>query len=122
VLPLLGPSTLRDAAAMPIDLYGDVVWHMPRGDERSGLSVLRIVDRRANLLRAGDVLDQASIDKYSFTREAYLQRRRAEVFDFRNGSEKDGKESTGKDNDGAEPPEPDPAQPAPGQPRTPAAR
>lgn len=117
VLPLLGPSTLRDAAAMPVDLYGDIVWHLPRGDERTGLSALRIIDRRSNLLRAGDVLDQASIDKYSFTREAYLQRRRAEVLDYRNGKDKDTKDD-GKDNEGAEPPlEPEPPQRPPVQPQ-----
>lgn len=107
VLPLLGPSTIRDTAALPVELYGDIVWHLPRGDERTGLSALRIVDRRANLLRAGDVLDQASIDKYSFTREAYLQRRRAQVEDYKTSKETDTRVDGGKDNDGAEPPEPD---------------
>ena len=135
MLPLFGPSTIRDTAAMGVDLYGDIVWHLPRGDERTGLSALRIVDRRSNLLRAGDVLDQASLDKYAFTRDAYLQRRRAEVFDFRNGNEstglgskigigigKDKDPKDDKDNDGAEPPEPDaPAKPA-GQPAKPPAR
>lgn len=125
VLPLLGPSTLRDTAALPVELYGDLLLHMPRGDARTGLSALRIVDRRANLLRASDVLDQASLDKYSFTREAYLQRRRAEVLDFRNGNGAGtlggnvgigiGKarqpKDDSKDNEGAEPPEPDAAPP-----------
>lgn len=118
VLPLFGPSTLRDAAALPVELYGDIVWHMPRGDERTGLSVLRLVDRRANVLRAGDVLDQASLDKYSFTREAYLQRRLAQVLDYKEGKEgprKDGE----KDNDGAEPPEPESAQPPGARPQQP---
>ena len=122
VLPILGPSTLRDTAALPIDWKGDLIWQMPRGDERTALYVLRGVDRRANLLRAGDVLDQAALDKYSFTREAHLQRRRAEVLDYLkdneskrdDGKETAGKEGDGKDNDGAEPPEPDatPAKPA----------
>ena len=81
MLPVLGPSTLRDTAALPVDWKGDLIWRMPRGDERTGLYALRAVDRRSNLLRAGDVLDQASLDKYSFTRDAHLQRRRAEIFD-----------------------------------------
>lgn len=93
VLPLLGPSTLRDTLAMPIDRKGDLVWQMPRGDERTGLYALRAVDRRANLLRVGSVIDQAALDRYSFTRDAYLQKRNAEVFDFKQS-----------DNDGAEPP------------------
>ena len=91
VLPLLGPSTLRDTMALPIDMKGDLVWRMPRGDERTVLYGLRAVDRRANLLRLGDVVDQAALDKYSFTREAYLQKRRADVFDFKE-SESDGAE------------------------------
>jgi phospholipid-binding lipoprotein MlaA len=119
VLPVLGPSTLRDAGALPIDWKGDLVWRMPRGDERSGLYVLRAVDRRANLLRASDVLDQASLDKYSFTREAYLQRRRAEVMDYKEEKSRAGKDAgkdDAKDNDGAEPQEPDSSQRPPGQP------
>jgi phospholipid-binding lipoprotein MlaA len=42
---------------------------------RNSLYVLRAVDLRSSLLRAGEVLDQAALDKYSFTRDAYLQRR-----------------------------------------------
>jgi phospholipid-binding lipoprotein MlaA len=105
VLPLLGPSTLRDTLALPVDTKGDLIWRMPHNDERTSLYVLRAVDRRANLLRIGDVVDQAALDKYSFTREAYLQKRNADVFDFK-------KES---DNDGAEPKadgEPAPRNPA----------
>ena len=43
------------------------------------MTVLRVVNVRSNLLRASDVLDGAALDKYSFTRDAYLQRRRAEI-------------------------------------------
>jgi phospholipid-binding lipoprotein MlaA len=39
----------------------------------------RLVDKRANLLRVGNVLEEAALDKYSFTRDAYLQRRRSEI-------------------------------------------
>lgn len=92
VLPLLGPSTLRDSLALPVDMKGDLVWRMPRGDERTGLYVLRAVDRRSNLLRVGSVVDQAALDRYSFTRDAYLQKRRADVFDFKQEQDSDGAE------------------------------
>ena len=92
MLPILGPSTLRDTLALPIDWKGDLIWRMPRGDERSALYALRAIDRRANLLRAGDVLDAASLDKYSFTRDAHLQRRSAEVFDYKRENNDDGAE------------------------------
>lgn len=110
VLPLLGPSTLRDTAALPIDWKGDLVWRMPHTDERTSLYVLRAVDRRSNLLRLGDVVDQAALDKYSFTRDAFLQRRQAEVFDFRE-SGKDGAEPKGDASEGYEP-KPDDTAPA----------
>ncbi|MDW5444064.1 VacJ family lipoprotein [Polaromonas sp. SM01] len=78
VLPLLGPSTVRDASALLVDAYGDPVYQGVESiSTRNSLYALRIVDLRASLLRAGDVLDQAALDKYSFTRDAYLQRRGA---------------------------------------------
>lgn len=77
VLPLLGPSTVRDTAALVVDTQGDLVTHVHDVSARNSLYVLRAVDLRASLLRASDVLDQAALDKYSFTRDAYLQRRGA---------------------------------------------
>lgn len=75
VLPVLGPSTVRDAAARVVDAQGDLVMQVNNVPVRNSLYVLRAVDLRAGLLRAGEVLDQAALDKYSFTRDAYLQRR-----------------------------------------------
>ncbi|MBI2769564.1 MAG: VacJ family lipoprotein [Burkholderiales bacterium] len=81
VLPLLGPSTMRDALAFPIDRRGDLVHYLDPVSHRNGLYVLRLVDVRANLLRVGDVISGAALDKYTFTRDAHLQRRRAEIFE-----------------------------------------
>lgn len=75
VLPILGPSTVRDTAALVVDAKGDLVGQWHDVSARNSLYVLRAVDLRASLLRAGEVLDQAALDKYSFTRDAYLQRR-----------------------------------------------
>lgn len=75
VLPVLGPSTVRDTAALVVDAKGDLVMQMDNVSSRNSLYVLRAVDLRAGLLRVGEVLDQAALDKYSFTRDAYLQRR-----------------------------------------------
>lgn len=77
VLPVLGSSTVRDSAALIVDAKGDLVMQTNHVPTRNSLYVLRAVDLRANLLRAGDVLDQAALDKYSFTRDSYLQRRGA---------------------------------------------
>ncbi len=78
VLPLLGPSTLRDTAGLVVDAQGDAVG---QGVEdvatRNSLQVLRVVDTRAGLLQAGDLLDDIALDPYTFVRDAYLQRRQS---------------------------------------------
>ena len=75
VLPLLGPSTVRDGVGRGVDYYAFSVW--PRIDSdglRIGLLTLDLIDRRAELLRYEKVLDTV-IDEYAFVRDAYLQRR-----------------------------------------------
>jgi len=81
VLPILGPSTLRDTAAFPVDRFGDAFRYIPSIRVRNSLTALRLVDLRSSYLRAGQLLDNAALDKYSFTRDAWLQRRRSEVYD-----------------------------------------
>lgn len=81
VLPFLGPSTVRDAAALPVDYHFDLVRQLDSSTARDVLWGVRTVDKRANLLRVGNVLEEAALDKYSFTRDAYLQRRRAQIDD-----------------------------------------
>jgi phospholipid-binding lipoprotein MlaA len=81
VLPLLGPSTLRDTAALPADWAGDPVTAHAPVDERNALSAFRVVARRADLLEASRTLEEASLDRYVFLRESFLQRRRSLVYD-----------------------------------------
>ncbi|VWX58066.1 Phospholipid-binding lipoprotein MlaA [Burkholderiales bacterium 8X] len=81
VLPLLGPSTVRDTAALTLDRQGDLLNAVNDIPVRNSMYVLRLVDLRASLLRAGQLLDDAALDKYSFTRDAFLQRRRNDVYD-----------------------------------------
>jgi phospholipid-binding lipoprotein MlaA len=45
------------------------------------VTLLQIVNTRAGLLGATRVIDDISLDKYTFVRDAYLQRRRSLVFD-----------------------------------------
>ncbi|WFF43259.1 VacJ family lipoprotein [Salinicola endophyticus] len=72
VLPVLGPSTVRDTSGLPLDIYTYPVTYVEDDKVRYGLTFLRYVDLRASLL------DQESLiqgDRYSFIRDAYLQRR-----------------------------------------------
>lgn len=81
VLPILGPSTLRDTLALPVDTQGHPLAFVGDVPVRNTLYVTRLVDTRARLLQAGDLLNAAALDAYSFTRDAYLQRRQSEVHD-----------------------------------------
>ena len=81
VLPLLGPSTLRDALALPVDWKGDPVGYVDPSGVRGVLTGVRVVHQRSTVLRVGIVMEEAALDRYTFTRDAYLQRRRAEVYE-----------------------------------------
>lgn len=81
VLPLLGPSNFRDGIGTAVDANADLVNRTDRVPVRNSLAALRVVNTRANFLSAGDVLDQAALDKYSFTRDLYLKRRESQIRD-----------------------------------------
>jgi phospholipid-binding lipoprotein MlaA len=96
VWPLLGPSTERDSLALPLNywaspmnLFNVDLWG------QFGIWTLQLVNTRADLLGASRMLDDIALDKYTFIRDAYLQRRRSLVFD------------------GEEPPAPDPSRDEP---------
>ncbi|MDB5928793.1 MAG: VacJ family lipoprotein [Polaromonas sp.] len=77
VLPVFGSSSVRDSAGLVVDWQGNLVSYAENVPVRNSLTGLRVVDTRANLLNAGNILDQAALDKYAFTRDAYLQRRQS---------------------------------------------
>jgi ABC-type transporter lipoprotein component MlaA len=83
VLPLLGPSTVRDGAGTAVDFYFDPVGDLRPIRVRNSAAVLRFTGVRADLLDAGRLLEEAALDKYVFLRDAYLQRRRSLVYDGR---------------------------------------
>lgn len=82
MLPLLGPSTLRDSAGLLVDRKGDVLNNnIDKVPQRNRALTLKTVNRRAELLDSGKLLDQAALDPYQFLRDAYLQKRRSQVYD-----------------------------------------
>lgn len=78
VLPVLGPSTLRDTAALPVDLIGDPLRQVVPQANRNVLTAARAVDTRARLLPLDVALDGA-FDRYTFMRDSYLQYRSAQA-------------------------------------------
>jgi phospholipid-binding lipoprotein MlaA len=81
VLPLLGPSTLRDAAGFLVDQQADPTSYIDPAWARVALYGVRLLNVRASLLNASDLLSDAALDKYSFVRNAYLQRRQYLLYD-----------------------------------------
>ncbi|SAK80020.1 lipoprotein [Caballeronia arationis] len=75
VLPLLGPSTVRDTGGTVVDYFGNPLTYVKPDSVSWALYGVNLIDVRANLLGASDVLSEAALDKYSFVRNAYLQRR-----------------------------------------------
>lgn len=81
VLPFFGPSTFRDAIALPVDANGDLISRVDDVSAYNGLRLLNVIDTRATLLGLSTSLDEVAFDKYSFTRDAFLQRRRNAIYD-----------------------------------------
>jgi phospholipid-binding lipoprotein MlaA len=81
VIPFLGSSTLRDTLASTLISRGDLVWQLNSVAARNSLYALRLLDTRANLLRTTSVLEGVALDKYTFTRDIYLQVRRNDILD-----------------------------------------
>ena len=81
VWPVIGPSTLRDSAGLPLDLSVTPALAFSDTPSKTGVSVLGAVNTRANLLGATGMLDDISLDKYTFVRDGYLQRRKSKVYD-----------------------------------------
>lgn len=88
MIPFLGPSTLRDFVGYMGDLLLNPVGYTTQGVYWS-LFALRYVDRRADLLEAGDVLEEAAVDPYSFMREFQLQKRRTLIEDGQTAAEEE---------------------------------
>lgn len=112
VLPFFGPSTLRDTFSLGVETRFDVVANLHDVPTRNSLEVVRALEARANLLRVGNVIEEAALDKYTFLRDAYLQRRRSDIFDG-NPPEEEAPPDTPPEPAAPAPPAPPPAPGAP---------
>ena len=80
--PIIGPRTLRDTGGFVVDTFADPVqWAIDDVAVRNSAYFVRFVDVRASLLPADKVVEEAALDKYAYIRDAYLQRRRSQIFD-----------------------------------------
>jgi len=81
MLPLLGPSTVRDAAGLPLEYQVDLIARNTSGVTRYSAYSLFFISQRADLLSASDVLDSGAVDPYLQVREAYRQKRWYDIHD-----------------------------------------
>jgi phospholipid-binding lipoprotein MlaA len=89
VIPLLGPSSARDAPARLVDpQYATGRW-IDDAAVSWAMFGLDVVNMRAYLLQSEKILDEAALDRYSFIRDAWLQRRRSQVYDGNPPKDKD---------------------------------
>ena len=78
MVPFLGPRTVRSGVGTAFDAYASPLGQMGNSDPAWGLRVFNLVDLRAGLLGADELL---SGDQYIFLRDAYLQQRRLQTSD-----------------------------------------
>ncbi len=81
VLPLLGPSSVRDGIGLIPDSRANLVNQVEDVSNRNTLWASNLIDRRSQLLRITDEVDRVALDKYTFTRDAFLQKRLNDVYD-----------------------------------------
>ena len=81
VLPLVGPSTVRDAAGFLVDRQAGPSQIPDRDAVGYALLGLELINTRAGLLSTGSLIDRVALDKYTFIRDAYLSQRRDALYD-----------------------------------------
>ncbi|MDR1062487.1 MAG: VacJ family lipoprotein [Azoarcus sp.] len=82
MLPFFGPRTLRDTLALPLDATFDDSWRfVPNIAVRNTLTALQLASERARLLGFERTLDEATLDKYRYSRDFYLQQRQFKIHD-----------------------------------------
>ncbi|MGA9666500.1 MAG: VacJ family lipoprotein [Gallionella sp.] len=81
VLPILGPSTLRDSAGLYVDVLVEPTYQIKDMSTRNQVYFVQLIDRRAGLLDQEKVMEEGAIDRYEFVRDIYLLHRRSLVYD-----------------------------------------
>jgi phospholipid-binding lipoprotein MlaA len=81
MLPVLGPQTLRDTPAIGMSIVANPLFYVDDTTITISLSVLGAIDLRARSEGAIQFVNEAAVDPYAFTREAYLQRREFLIYD-----------------------------------------
>ncbi len=75
VVPFLGPATVRHAAGFAVDGALNPIFYIDNDMTKAGLLTLSFIDVKSDILSAVDLLEEAAVDKYEFTKNAYFEKR-----------------------------------------------
>ena len=81
MLPILGPSTLRDSFGLYADTRPSILNNVNHMRTRNQMYLTKAISRRSQLLDEEKLWDEAAIDRYEFIRDAFLLRRQSRVYD-----------------------------------------
>lgn len=89
VLPILGPSNLRDAFGRLVDVFTDPFFYVRystlNSDQENGIifgaKTIEAIDTRADLLEAVETSKESSLDYYLFLQSTYHQYREGVIYD-----------------------------------------
>ncbi len=120
VVPLVGPYTVRNSPNLIISVVTNVLFYVSAPYVTIPLSVLGIINSRAQVSSSVNLVNQAALDPYVFVREGYLQRRQYLIYDghppIRYNYDEDideGPDSTAPPAEARKPDKPLPAEPPP---------
>jgi len=112
VVPFLGPSNVRDAVGiLGVEPFLDLNFYIDNATIEYSVLALRFVNLRAQLLSTEHLIDDAALDRYTFIRDGFLQRRRYLIYDGNPPREIDPEDED--DDDGPPPPAATPTAAAP---------
>lgn len=82
VVPLFGPTTLRDATGFAVDKgVLNPVFYLESDELRAGLLALNYIDVKSDLLSTNELISDAALDEYEFTKNAYFDKRESQIND-----------------------------------------
>ena len=82
MVPLFGPTTIRDATGFIVDQgILNPVFYVNDTAAKAGLLTLNYVDFKADLLSAKKLLGDAAVDEYEFLKNAYFEKRESLIND-----------------------------------------
>jgi len=114
VLPILGPSDVRDGVGLIPDTYASPIGYIYPVKDRNIVYGVNVIDTRATLLDATKVIDEAALDRYQFTRDAFFQRRTSLEYEGNPPAPKE-EDDSGESGPGSTGTTPAPAQTPPAQ-------